>query len=277
MDGAVSHIMSKTVKRSMSPFILLQISDCHLGSVPNDVLLGLDTDQSFHDVMRTALANEKPDMILVSGDISNDGGANSYTRFLALINYYFPQTPLAWLPGNHDDPQHMPTVAQHPIGLAHSVAGWHFIFLDSRIPMQEGGRLGESELARLEHELETHADKPTLVFLHHQPVPVGSAWLDQYVVEDADNMFSIIDRFPQVKAISWGHVHQEYVGRRNNVALLSVPSTCVQFLPRSDNFQIDTRMPGYRVWELSPAGLWSSHVQRAQEKFYSLDMSATGY
>jgi len=261
----------------MAGFKVLQITDCHLGSECHAELLGLDTDQSFYDVLQVARYDEAPDLVLVTGDISNDAGLGSYARFLTIMEQYFPNTPLAWLPGNHDDPNNMIVVGKHPIEQKLVAGNWNMIFLDSRIPGQEGGRLGERELARLERELEAHPDLPAAIFLHHQPVPVGSKWIDQYVVLDADAFFAVTDRFPQVKMISWGHVHQDYRAQRNGVELIATPSTCIQFLPNSDEFKLDQTQPGYRFYELKPNGEFETRLERVLEANYSVDMTATGY
>ena len=258
-------------------FSILQITDCHLGSKPNETLLGMDTDLSLRDVLSSARAQETPDLIMVTGDISNDGGGASYARFLQIVDEYFPQVPLAWLPGNHDIPDNMLSVGQHPIERSHQVRGWNLIMLNSRIPGEEGGRLGGAELARLEAELEAHPDLAAAVFLHHQPVPVGSTWLDQYLVEDNQAFFDIIERFPQVKFVSWGHIHQHFSQTRNGVELIATPSTCVQFLPNSDEFKVDTKMPGYRVYRLQADGHFHSRVERAGQREYHVDFAATGY
>jgi Icc protein len=278
MSGTVTKLGSVTRKpNTMSTVRIVQITDCHLGSKPNESLLGLDTDESLRDVLDRIYANETPDLLLCTGDISNDAGATSYMRFLQIINEYFPQTPLAWLPGNHDDPANMLSVAGHPIEYSHQMGGWNLIFLNSRIPGEEGGRISEPELQRLERELSENSGVPTAIFLHHQPVPVGSAWVDQYVVENAQEMFDICDRHTQLKLISWGHIHQEYNGARNGVALMATPSTCVQFKPRSDEFVVSTAMPGYRTYSLFEDGHFESGVERVEEKQYGIDYASTGY
>lgn len=277
MNKNVARFDLKVRDKAMSPFKLLQITDCHLGSEPHATLLGMDTDLGLHDVLSSLRAQESPDMLLVTGDISNDGGPISYARFLAIVDQYFPQTPLAWLPGNHDDPDNMLVVGRHPIEQAHSASGWHFIFLNSRIPGEDGGRLGERELLRLQRELELHSDMPTAIFLHHQPVPVGSTWIDQYVVADADAFFAITDQHPQVKMISWGHVHQDFMQTRNGVSLIATPSTCVQFKPNCHDFMLDKLMPGYRYYGLNQDGSFDTHVSRSDDKAYAIDMTATGY
>lgn len=261
----------------MRPYRLLQITDCHLGSQPGEKLLGLDTDQSLCDVMQLLQANESPDLIVNTGDISNDGGVNSYNRFIQLVERYFPNTPLAWLPGNHDDPMNMDQVQVLPIE-AHCVrGGWNLIFLDSRIPMEDGGDLHAIELARLEQMLSQYHRLPAMIFLHHQPVPVGSKWIDQYVVRNCDAFFDIIDKFENVKAVVWGHVHQEFYRERNGVTLMASPSTCVQFTPNSDEFSVDSLMPGYRGFELYPDGTFKTSVHRIPNKVYKIDFASTGY
>ncbi|VUD62104.1 3',5'-cyclic adenosine monophosphate phosphodiesterase CpdA [Thalassocella blandensis] len=261
----------------MRPFHLLQITDCHLGSKPGDTLLGMNTDESLCDVLQCMQEQEHPDMILVTGDISNDGGVRSYERFIEYIDEYFPNIPLAWLPGNHDDPDNMDQVENLPIEAHHLVAGWNMIFLDSKIPMEEGGDLQPSELKRLESELQKYFDMPTLVFLHHQVVPVGSAWVDQYIVKSHKAFFDVIDRYNNVKVVSWGHVHQEFRKKHRDVALIATPSTCVQFSPGIDRFQVDKLMPGYRSYKLYPDGRYTTQVHRVPPKDYKIDFDSDGY
>lgn len=262
----------------MQPFHLLQITDCHLGSQPNEQLLGLNTDESLCDVLQALHANvPNPDLLLATGDISNDGGVESYERFLRFVRQYFPTTPLAWLPGNHDDPTNMDQVSEIPIEAHHRVAGWNMILLDSKIPMEEGGALEQRELDRLKTELSKFSDMPTMIFLHHQMLAVGSAWVDQYAVKNSHAFFEIVDRFKNVKAISWGHVHQEYNSLRKGVALMATPSTCVQFTPKHDEFQVDTIMPGYRHYKLYPDGRFTTKVHRVEQKKYAINFAATGY
>lgn len=261
----------------MRPFQLLQITDCHLGSQPGEQLLGLDTDESLRDVLSLLQMQESPDMLLATGDISNDGGVQSYERFIGFVRDYFPDTPLAWLPGNHDDPYNMDQVKNLPIEAHYRATGWNLIFLDSKIPMEEGGELQHAELDRLEKELQLHADIPTMIFLHHQVVNVGSAWVDQYAVKNSHELFEILDRHDNIKAVSWGHVHQEFNSSRNGVLLHATPSTCVQFVPNQDEFQIDPAMPGYRQYELYPDGSLTTKVHRIGEKNYTIDYAATGY
>lgn len=264
------------------PLRILQITDTHLGKDDDETLLGLRTADSLEDVLDRAREQKELDgrfdLVLSSGDISNDGTTDSYERFVRAVRKAIPNTPIAWLEGNHDDPASMEAVqTSAPLTKHMMIGGWQFILLNSRVPFEERGELPQSEIERLEALLSAEPNAPTMVFLHHQMVPVGSAWIDQYVVANAEAFFSVLDRFSNIKAVSWGHVHQEFYTNRNGVDLLGTPSTCVQFKPCCDDFMVDSIMPGFRVYELSPCGNYSSAVHRVAERVYNIDFASSGY
>ena len=153
---------------------------------------------------------------------------------------------------------------------------WRFVMLDSVVPQQEGGRLGADQLAMLSEALES-SSRHTLVCMHHQPVNVGSAWIDTMAIENAEALFDIIDRHPQVKGLLWGHVHQTFEATRRGVRLMASPSTCVQFAPRADGFTIDQEPPGFRLLALLPDGSIKSEVMRIDDMPQGLDVASVGY
>jgi Icc protein len=58
----------------------------------------------------------------------------------------------------------------------------------------------------------------------------------------------------RVRALTFGHVHQEYDDDYEGIRILATPSTCRQFAPGSDEFAVDDRPPAYRRFELGPNG-----------------------
>lgn len=264
------------------PIRILQITDTHLGKDEDETLLGLRTADSLADVLERAKEIKELeghfDLVLSSGDISNDGTPGSYDRFVRAVRKTIPNTPIAWLDGNHDDPASMRAIqSSAPITGHLMLGGWQIILLSSRVPYEERGELPESELLRLESLLQAEPVAPTLIFLHHQLIPVGSAWIDQYVVSNSKAFFSITDRFDNIKAISWGHVHQEFHRVRKGVDLIATPSTCVQFKPNCDDFMVDNVMPGFRIYDLMPNGSYASEVCRVSERAYNIDYASSGY
>ena len=258
---------------------LIQITDCHLGPQQSETLLGLNTDQSLEDVLQL-IQQEQPrfDHLVCTGDIASAGHADCYQRFAQSIRRYFSQ-PLSWLPGNHDSADIMAS-QQDVLGIEGrliDLGKWLLVLLDSSVPGQVYGQLAASELDFLAHVLAANPDKHIIVSLHHQPVPVGSVWIDQYIVRNADALLQLVDSYTQVKIVLWGHVHQEFQAQRNHLTLLATPSTCVQFKPLCDDFTVDTQMPGYRWLELNDDGTFATAVARVTNKQYVIDYKSAGY
>lgn len=258
---------------------LIQITDCHLGSQSSETLLGLNTDESLKDVLQLIQQVEPPfEHLVCTGDVTGDGHVDGYRRFIHTVRSYFQQS-VSWLAGNHDSADVMAS-QQENLGIQGrcvDLGKWLLVLLDSSVPGQVYGQLAASELDYLEHVLEHQSDKFIIVALHHQPVPVGSLWLDQYVVRNADALFKLIENHKQVKMIIWGHVHQEFSSRRNHTPLYATPSTCVQFKPLCDDFTVDTQMPGYRWFELNDDGTFATGVVRVTDKQYAIDYKSEGY
>lgn len=257
----------------------IQISDCHLGPLESEALLGLNTDESLHDVLALITAKESHfDYMVCTGDIASAGHESCYRRFVSIVRQYFAN-PLAWLPGNHDSTEIMSNVALPYVPEARVIelGDWLILLLDSVVPFKVHGNFEQAELNYLESMLIANPNKHVMVMLHHQPVLVGSKWIDQYILRNADDFFAVIDRFSSVKAVVWGHVHQDFNSQRNGVKLIATPSTCVQFKPLCDDFTVDTLMPGYRWFDLNDDGTLATGIERVTGKQYVIDYKSAGY
>lgn len=268
------------IENAQRPIRVLQITDCHVGPTDEETLLGLNTNESLHDVIQHIRNHEAPfDLLLTTGDISNNGGARTYKRFLEIIHdSRIEHDTFAWLPGNHDSPEDM-NEALETDGLIKEirVGNWLIILLNTQVPGHVHGNLVAAELDTLDNLLSDNKDRHVVVFMHHQPVPVGCAWVDQQKVRSAYAFFKIIDQYSHVKAVVWGHVHQEFAGARNGIQLLSTPSTCIQFKANSDEFAVDTLMPGYRWLELNQDGTITTQVVRIPHRAYPIEFTSDGY
>ena len=258
---------------------LIQITDCHLGPQQSETLLGLNTDQSLEDVLQLIQqAEPRFDHLVCTGDVASAGHKDCYLRFSQSIRRYFSQ-PLSWLAGNHDSAEMMSSQqdALNIQGRLVVMGQWLLVLLDSSVVGHVYGQLAAGELDYLDHILANNVDKHVMIGLHHQPVMVGSAWIDQYVVRNADAFFQLIDSYSNVKVISFGHVHQDFHALHNGVTLLATPSTCVQFKPLCDDFTVDTQMPGYRWFDLNDDGTFTTGVARVTNKQYVIDYKSAGY
>jgi 3',5'-cyclic-AMP phosphodiesterase len=258
---------------------VIQITDTHLYADSNGCLLGLNTEQSLESVIASIRARNKPcDLVLATGDLVHDGTPDAYQRIFSHLKEF--GVPVYCLPGNHDEARTLQNTMQNGViqYVDHACHGnWQFIFLDSTVPGKEGGHMGPETLRALDTHLRSMPETHTLVCLHHQPVMMGSRWLDSMAVDNADDFFAIIDRHPQVRGILWGHVHQQFDRIRKHVMLMATPSTCVQFLPRSTAFAVDDAAPGYRWLSLFEDGSIETGVERLADIPGAVDLASAGY
>ncbi|QZZ23504.1 3',5'-cyclic-AMP phosphodiesterase [Leptothermofonsia sichuanensis E412] len=262
----------------LSPLRVVQITDIHLFADTSQRLLGLLTLDSFQAALRQIMALEpRPDLFLLTGDLSQDGKPESYEMLRNLL------TPLGiptyWLPGNHDALASMEQILSNEVispQKSFAVGGWHFLLLNSQVPGCVHGYLGVETLTWLDEQLQLIGDRPTLVGFHHPPFKVGSDWLDGSTLKNPSALFSVLDRHPQVKLVLFGHIHQEFSSQRRGVFYLGAPSTCIQFEPESEEFALGDEYPGFRLLYLYPDGNWLTTVERVNYS-HQPDLAATGY
>jgi 3',5'-cyclic-AMP phosphodiesterase len=255
---------------------IVQLSDTHLFSEPNRELLGIATAESLKTVL-SAVRQAQPDLLLLTGDLSQDETARSYEQLRDLI------TPLGiptyWLPGNHDQPELMAQILENEVISSQKLfeqQGWNFILLNSTQPGEVDGYFSPAALIELEQQLQHLPVQPTLIGLHHPPCAVGSDWMDQISLRQPADFCAVIARYPQVKLVLFGHIHQEFSAHRAGVQYLGCPSTCVQFKPQNSVFAIDHQQPGLRLLQLYADGWVETQVQRVSYRPLP-DLAARGY
>jgi Icc protein len=274
------HIRTDVQTHSGSCHRLLHLTDLHLFATPEQTLLSQRTRLTFETVMAKVHENHAqfPDAILITGDLVQD---NSMEAYQYLRDYFASfKIPIYYLPGNHDCLTQLATVmpnqhVDYPWQIA--FGQWDLVLLDSIMPDREGGHLSSHALVMLEQMLMANDHRPVLIALHHHPVPVNSAWLDTMLVDNAAELLAIVDRYPQVRVVLYGHVHQEFTASRKGVVMLATPSTCIQFRPGSYLFAIDDMTPGYRWLDLFADGSVRTGICRIPVYPDPLDWCATGY
>lgn len=256
---------------------VLHITDSHLNEDRSKDLLGVNTFDSLMAVLDEIKASgRQPDCILVTGDIAQDGSVAAYQTMKDALQEY--DCPVRWFPGNHDDRVNMAQVVSRDEELEQvtEIGGWQLVLLDSLSSGNVYGVLANGELDVLASALEK-SSAPSLVCLHHQPVDIHSRWLDRIGLRDPERFLEIIDRHDHVKGVLWGHIHQEYDELREGKRMLATPSTCIQFKPKSDDFALDERAPGYRWLTLEAGGEIKTEVYRTKTFEFELDLKSNGY
>lgn len=252
--------------------IVLQLSDPHLLAGPEARLRGVPTRQTLADVLALAVARHPViDRIVLTGDLAHDEAIATYETLRDLLGPHGGRARP--LPGNHDDrralrtvfptlpgepeaaPPGEPAAAEARIGFCEHVDGWCLVGLDSRVPGEDGGRLGPEQLGWLRDRLAAHAGTSTAIFVHHPPVPTGHPVLDGMGLADADALAAVLASAPWVRAICHGHIHRAFEGRLGSVPVLGAPSTAFQFPAHPDQGSYELVPPGARVLSLDADGL----------------------
>jgi Icc protein len=243
-------------------------------------LLGINTEHFFHACLEQAFREvERPfDLILLTGDLAQDPCPESYRRILNTVEAY--KTPCICLPGNHDNYGLMQQIFNtDKINCQKQILfdNWQLISLNSQIPGEPGGHLSNQELVFLENCLSENPSHYALIALHHHCLETNSPWMDTMLLENSRELLVIADKYPQVKAITHGHIHQAMDIHAASYRVLSAPSTCFQFVLETPEFSVDDSPPGYRLIDLYADGRVKSEVARLQGPLVGLQMNREGY
>lgn len=252
---------------------IVQISDLHLYQDPDGLLAGVRTWDTFHSVL-AQLRNQHEgfDYLIITGDLAQDEALPTYYMLREALGEWMERCRV--IPGNHDDRANIrkafPELFPHSRGTLNftvQAGGWKIIGLDSHVPGEVRGCVAGDQLTWLKSELADNPDSPALLFVHHPPIPINVAWIDDLGLEQAAGLVELIETSPAVKVICAGHVHQEFAGQIGAAAMYTTPSTCVQFAARAEK-AFDTSMAGYRTFTLDEDG-YHTEVHR-------LSVPATG-
>lgn len=253
--------MSMDQSAQQQPFALVQISDPHLYANPQTEYRGWRTDAALDAVFEQLRGDGQPvDALLLTGDLAQDASAAAYTRLDAKLADW--PVPCYALPGNHDDPRVMCRhLGAGLLGEAR-LGAWRLLLLSSWRAGTVSGYLTDSELERA-RQFVAQLDRPGLIAVHHQPVAVGSPWIDALGLENGAALMALASGQPWLRGILFGHVHQRFDARRHGLRILGCPSTWRQFAPGADTPQEDPQArPGYRRIWLYPDGRLRSRIHR---------------
>lgn len=252
---------------------VLQLTDFHLTADPRGRLKNVPTRQALDDVLDFIRTSEIAfDFAILTGDLTHDGELASYHALRKLLGDWLSRCRL--IPGNHDVraamrrafPEIVPA-GRGPLTFSCEIGGWLLLGLDSLRPGYESGRVEDAQLVWLQEKLSRHAGQPCILFVHHPPVPVGCAWLDQIRLEEPDGLIELVAASRQIKAVCCGHVHHEFEGRIGEAAVFATPSTAIQFGTVGDAPCYEASPPGFRLLELAANGLRSEVVRLPAVKY----------
>lgn len=216
---------------------ILQISDTHIVTEGALVSGRLDTSDALARLV--ARINSIRDQIgpidalLVSGDLSDDGSAESYARFKSLIAPL--DLPTYVIAGNHDARDSMRAAFSSSLPVKGSL-NWrrrigdiHLIGLDTLVEGQGSGMLSSDSLSFLKAALAEADDAPVLLALHHPPFACGIRFMDDIGLTNLDALKDVLAIYNGRLRIVCGHIHNMIVSDVAGHIAISGPSPASTF------------------------------------------------
>lgn len=209
---------------------IVQLSDLHLR--PGCLVSGVDPWQAWASALeRVASLVPAADLLLLTGDLADDGAAETYARLAASLQA--SGVAHAVMAGNHDQRGHLraafPDAAWSHAELACQRvdhAGFTLLLLDSVIAGEDGGIFGEAQLAWLNRHCP--AQRRVLLAMHHPPFAVGIAGMDAIGCIGGERLAVWLAGRPNVEAVLCGHVHRHVTTTLRGRLLMTAPSTVHQ-------------------------------------------------
>jgi 3',5'-cyclic-AMP phosphodiesterase len=215
--------------------LIAQITDLHVDAGDGFMRGFVDANQKLSAaVTYLETRRVRPDVILATGDLTNDGLPEDFEVLRQLLE---PLTiPVYLVPGNHDDREafraafaRSPWVPRSgPIDYVIEDYPVRLIGLDTTVPGRHDGNLDVDQLAWLDAQLVRAPLKPTLLFLHHPPFLTNLWMFDAIRLEGSEALRAVVGRHPQVTQIVAGHVHRPVSYHWGSTAITTSPSTTHQ-------------------------------------------------
>lgn len=234
----------------------IQITDTHLFADITSTLHGHCTHQSLSDVV-TYLTNskmEKPDLVFLTGDVSQDESVESYE--LAISHLEKLDLPIYWIHGNHDDLEKMKPVfdaSKKTVQLKKlATQFWDFISLNTCRRGTDKGYVEDSEIKLFLDKLEkSRKDKKRVaILMHHHPFPVKTPLIDDCILQSSDEFLSALHEYTEIVLIMCGHVHGDYKIHLKQQVLETCPATCFQWIKGTGKIETENKF-GFKIFKFS--------------------------
>ena len=249
---------------------LIQVTDCHLTAPLGTLFRGRDPAVFLSRCLNQAAARH-PEVkaLLLTGDLVHDA-PTAYPHLAQLVQnastaFAQPALPVLAIAGNHDVPAELAsTLSTTPGVLAEPVltlGNWCVIGVNTQRVGSTEGYIDAAELNHLSQRLAATSAAHILLALHHPPIVIGSAWMDEIRLQNTPALSACIRGYP-IRGMVFGHIHQAFAAVVDNVTYLGTPSSVLQFKAGAPEFALDTELGGaYRVIHLTDTGQIHSQVE----------------
>lgn len=200
---------------------ILQLTDTHLYEDPAARHYGrIDSHAALRAVLARLGTLEDVDLVLHTGDASEDGTVGSYRRLHELLDPFAASlgAPLLVTMGNHDVSAEYREVAgpgdhdhRRQDRVLVPAAGPRIVVLDSSVPGAGYGHLDPEQLDWLRERLAAPSAEGTVLAVHHPPLVAATRLLRGLDLDGLDELSAVL-RGSDVRVVLSGHYHHEMTG-----------------------------------------------------------------
>lgn len=211
----------------------VHITDTHIGPTPHYTLYGRQPLAWLQRLVQQIGQLPCPiDFILHTGDVTEEGSADAYELAREALAPLARRWPIHFVVGNHDDGLRLQSLlggSTEPLprlDYAVDLGSHRLLVLDTRGPVDPGG-LFLPQQADWVRQQATIDERPLLVAMHHSPVPLDTAWLDEpppswggkFMYLEGAKLFldAIAPLRTRVRGVFFGHVHGGFSVHRDGV------------------------------------------------------------
>jgi len=215
MSSAPDSLRSMTLR-------ILHLSDTHLLGDAEARHNGVDTTAALDRVLARAGQIEGIDLVVASGDLSEDGSVAAYEKLRDRVEPFAAArgAQTAYVMGNHDLRDGFERVLGERDGVLEA-GGFRVIRLDTAVPGAGYGELFPEQLDWLRAQLATAASG-TIVVMHHAPVPAWSALLRALELQGAADVLSVLSA-GDVRLVLSGHYHHSVATWAGGIPVIIAP------------------------------------------------------
>jgi Icc protein len=235
IGATVALVRSAVAATEVDDNLIAILNDTHIGAQQaKDAAIPLNLATTIEWLLALP---KRPAAVVINGDLAlKDGRSGDYERLAKLIAPLRDAgLPLHLTMGNHDErgvfydvlkneKPDAPAVESKHVGLV-ELPGVNLFLLDSlKQTMIAQGDLGEVQRAWLANSLDAHADKPALVFAHHNPRLGGDPKHFPGGLEDSEELWKLLVARKHVKAYIHGHIHHRDFFEHEGIHILNTPA-----------------------------------------------------
>jgi 3',5'-cyclic-AMP phosphodiesterase len=246
-------------------YTVIQITDPHLFSDVTNELQGYQTYKHLAETIDHILVNPnaKPDMVFVTGDISQDETAESYQLALTQLERF--TCPVYWIQGNHDNQAELQPIfdsSRRLQQLTHlSTSYWDFISINTCRRDVDDGYIEDDEYERFVFKLEEAKakSKKIAVVMHHHPTAVNTPLMDACGLHNQEKFLKLVKQYEEIKLVICGHVHGDYKIALDEFTIETCPATCFQWKKGTSSLETENRR-GYKIFHFNSTSYTSSTI-----------------